>query len=242
MTARDRWDRIASTAPYFAVLAEPRFVDPAPDALADFHRSGDAYADRVLRELDVQVLGGAGRIRTVLEFGSGPGRLAAAYARRGFAVTAADISPAMLALTRQNAPSVDVQLDTTLFASRRMFDLVSCVFVLQHLDDRAALDVVRRLIARVAPGGFLHIQFPFRTHRPFASRAMLDVRDRVPALNRLANAARGRRGDLPLLVPRTHSIDSIVSELAAHGLSVLHLDVARENELEMARITAARDA
>ncbi|HEX7829542.1 MAG TPA: class I SAM-dependent methyltransferase, partial [Thermoanaerobaculia bacterium] len=47
---------------------------------------------------------------------------------------------------------------------------------------------------------------------------------------------------LPLLVPRTHSIDSIVSELAAHGLSVLHLDVARENELEMARITAARDA
>jgi 2-polyprenyl-3-methyl-5-hydroxy-6-metoxy-1,4-benzoquinol methylase len=242
MTSRDRWDRIASTAPYFAVLAEPRFVDPTAEALAAFHRSGDACVERLIRELDVRVLLSAGRIRTVLEFGSGPGRLAAAYARRGFAVTAADISPAMLALTRQNAPAVDVQLDTDLFTSRRRFDLVSCVFVLQHLDDRDALDVVRRLIACVAPGGFLHIQFPFRTHRPFASRAMLDIRQRVPALNRLANASRGRRSDLPLLVPRMHSIDAIVSELAAHGLSVLQLDVTRENELEMARIIAARDA
>jgi len=222
-------------APYFAVLAEPRFLHPSPDALAEFHRSGDASITRLLASIDARAHGGPGRIRTALEFGCGPGRLAGALARRNFTVTAVDIAQPMLDLTRAAAPNVEVLLEHQLDASRT-FDLVTCVLVLQHVDDAPSL--VRRLLAHVAPGGFLHLQFPFRTRRSTLSRTMLAARERIPLVNRLVNATRRRDTNIPLLVPHVHSLDAILGELTE--CAILHVDIARENELDTVQLTVAR--
>jgi 2-polyprenyl-3-methyl-5-hydroxy-6-metoxy-1,4-benzoquinol methylase len=243
MTARDHWDRIASTSPFYAVLAEARFFGtPDPNVVAEFHRSGDAYVARVIREIEIHFGPVDHRVRTVLEFGCGPGRLACAYARRGFRVTAADVSPVMLAQTRAaaapNGLDIELLLDTELFATERQFDLVSCVLVLQHLSEDDARSVIDSLVRHVRPGGLLHLQFPYRTHRAAASRLALAVRQHVPGVNRIANAARKRSADVPLLVPRVHSIDDVVSELGAQHCVVVHFDATRENELETARLIA----
>lgn len=241
MTSRTRWDQIARTAPYFAVFAERRYLEPDAEAIARFHATGDEDVAHLLDALDVRAGGGPGRIRTVLELGCGPGRLAGAFARRGFDVTACDVSPEMLRLTRAQAPGVETLLEHEL-AADRAFDLVSCMRLLQHLGRREALALVHDLPARVAPGGFLHIQFPFRTRRTLAGRAALGARARVPLLNRAANAARGRRGDVPLLAPHIHSLDDVLSTLTGASLRVLDVEVLRENELDIARVTAVRDS
>lgn len=247
MPSRREWNRIANVAPYFAVLADPRYLDSTDaEAVAAFHRSGDEEADHLLRELDVRPGGGPGRIRTVLEFGCGPGRLAAAFARRGLEVTAVDASSAMLRRARElsdaQALRIELLLDEELFATSRTFDLVTCVLVLQHLTAAEARDALHSLARHVAPGGYLHVQFPYRSHRPALSRAALAVRRWVPGANRVANLARRRAAGVPLLVPHVHAIDDIVSQLAALDCSVLQFDVARENELETARLTVIRAA
>ncbi|HEX2832150.1 MAG TPA: methyltransferase domain-containing protein [Thermoanaerobaculia bacterium] len=242
MTSRARWNQIAASAPYFAVLAEPRFLGvPGANALAEFHHSGDLYVERILRDLGGRV---EDRVRSVLEFGCGPGRLAAAFARRGFRVTATDVAPAMLGHTRSYAASngldIEVLLDSDLFATDRRFELVTCVLVLQHLAHSDALALLRRLVAHVSMGGFLHLQFPFRSHRSLAGSAALAARERIPALNAIANRRRGRAADVPLLVPQVHSLDSIVSELNALHCSIAHFHSERENELETVRLTVVR--
>jgi 2-polyprenyl-3-methyl-5-hydroxy-6-metoxy-1,4-benzoquinol methylase len=140
------------------------------------------------------------------------------------------------------AQMLDLELltDDELFATSRTFDLVTCVFVLQHLTAAAARDAIHSLTRHVALGGYLHLQFPYRTHRPALSRASLAARQWIPGANRLANAARRRAADVPLLVPHVHAIDDIVSELNALHCSVLQFDVARENELETAHLTGVR--
>ncbi len=245
MPSRSEWNRIAQIAPYFAVLAEARFLDAEDaDAVAEFHRSGDAYVDRLLREFDVRAGGGPGRIRTVLEFGCGPGRLAGAFARRGFDVTAVDASAEMVRRTRAYADAeglaIECLLDDELFASSRTFDLVNCVFVLQHLTPEVARATLRALLRHLSLGGFLHLQFPFRSHRSPLGRAALATRQWIPGVNRAANLARRRPAGVPLLVPHVHAIDDIVSELGALSCSVLHFEVARENELETAHLTVVR--
>jgi 2-polyprenyl-3-methyl-5-hydroxy-6-metoxy-1,4-benzoquinol methylase len=158
MTSRDRWNQIAATVPYFAVLAEPRFLSPSANALAEFHQSGDLYVARILRDLGGRV---EDRVRSVLEFGCGPGRLASAFARRGFRVTAADVAPEMLQHTHSYATAngLDIELlrDTDLFAGDRKFELVTCVLVLQHMAHSDALALIRTLVTHVSMGGFLHL-------------------------------------------------------------------------------------
>lgn len=245
MRSRSDWNQIALEAPYYAVLAEPRFLgDPSPNALQEFYESGEVYAARVLTDLGGQVGRIEGRVRSVLEFGCGPGRIAAGFARRGLTVTAADIAPAMLERTRAYAAAYALEIDTVdaddLLRSSRSFDLITCVLLLQHMDSDEALSLIRKLSTHLTMGGFLHLQFPFRTHRSLPGRMVLGARERLPLLNALANRRRGRSADAPLLTPRIHALDTIVSELGALHCSVVHFDAQKENELETVRITVSR--
>jgi ubiquinone/menaquinone biosynthesis C-methylase UbiE len=113
---------------------------------------------------------------TVLDVGTGTGRHALAFARRGARVTALDQSSEMLAVARQAAQreglSIDFHLqsleDELPFASQQ-FDLLICALTLSHVHH---LPEVLGEFARVAqPKGFLlitdfhpdHIRYGWRT-------------------------------------------------------------------------------
>jgi SAM-dependent methyltransferase len=97
-----------------------------------------------------------------LDLGCGPGRHAIPLARRGFRVTAVDLSPFHLARARDHAAAarVDVefvQSDMRAFARADTFDLALSIFTSfgyfeDPVDDRRVLDNVRRSLR---PGGAL---------------------------------------------------------------------------------------
>jgi len=115
--------------------------------------TGDAYAvsyaalcagtGAQLRELAGAPLG-----RSLLDVGSGDGRLAGEWQDAGWQVTACEPEPSMRAAARRRHPDlvlVDGMLPTLPFEDNA-FDVVSCNFVLNHVPDpRAAARELRRI-------------------------------------------------------------------------------------------------
>jgi len=105
---------------------------------ADPHIGGDAAIYASLAQAGA----------SILELGTGTGRLAFALAERGFAVTGVDIAPAMLAQASAKRRELDPQLaarvelkrgDMTALDLKRTFDLVICpFFTLAHVPRGAA--------------------------------------------------------------------------------------------------------
>jgi SAM-dependent methyltransferase len=77
------------------------------------------------------------------------------HLRRWYAVTGADVEPAMLAVARRRCPGVDlVAADMRTLALGRRFDAVTCLFSsVAYGDDLGA--AVAALAAHLAPGGVL---------------------------------------------------------------------------------------
>ncbi|HUI69254.1 MAG TPA: class I SAM-dependent methyltransferase [Spirochaetia bacterium] len=117
-----------------------------------------AFFDRMLQEAGAA---------SVLDAACGTGMHAAMFAGKGLRTAAADLSPEMVAMAKQNAKVADVQVDVRAAAFGELskvftdtFDLVVCLGnSLPHLLDDQALDSALADFARVlTPSGMLVIQ------------------------------------------------------------------------------------
>ncbi len=96
-----------------------------------------------------------------LDAGCGVGRWSGMLATRGFVVTGVDLSPTMVEQARRRANERSHSSrcvfhvgDLATLPAGGEFDLVLVVTVLQHvLDETALREALRRLVARLAPGG-----------------------------------------------------------------------------------------
>src|SRR5690242_14853275 len=214
-TTRKRWDKAARLEPYYSVLARPEFLmTNAADSRQAFFDSGERDVDALLQF--IRSVAPHHPIERVLEFGCGPGRLLAPFARRGFDVTGADNSPAMLDVARANLASYQITnvrlVDVDELArSQAQFDVINVVQVLQAIDNDETADTLRTLARLLAPGGFVHLTFPFRTTRSGLSQFVLQAREAVPPLNAAFNRMRKRPPHTPLFRPRVHSLDEILA-------------------------------
>lgn len=112
-------------------------------------------AERYSRYLLEQVLAFAGPARTVLDFGAGTGRLAAALAQRGLEVTGVEPDPELRArLAGRGIASVAALGEL----GPARFDYAVSLNVLEHCEDDAS--VVRELHERLAPGGRCLVYVP----------------------------------------------------------------------------------
>lgn len=121
---------------------------------------------------DVEIYAGlAAPGASVLELGTGSGRIAAALAGRGFQVTGVDLSRPMLeqaqarraALPAEVAGRIELRLgDMTALDLKRGFDLVLCpYFTLAHVPAGAAWKNAFATMARhLAPGGLAAVHLP----------------------------------------------------------------------------------
>jgi len=107
----------------------------------------------------------------VLELGAGSGRVSAALAERGFAVTGVDLSRAMLAQAEQRRGALPAEAaarlalrlgDMTGLDLKRTFDLVVCpYFTLAHVPAGQAWSNTFRTAARhLGPGGLAAFHLP----------------------------------------------------------------------------------
>jgi 2-polyprenyl-6-hydroxyphenyl methylase / 3-demethylubiquinone-9 3-methyltransferase len=108
----------------------------------------------------------------VLDVGCGGGLLAEALAKRGAAVTAIDLAPAMIQTARLHAAEAGLAIDYRVQDANELaahsphsFDVVCCMEMLEHVADPAAfLGLLGRL---VKPGGALFVSTLNRNAKAF---------------------------------------------------------------------------
>jgi 2-polyprenyl-6-hydroxyphenyl methylase / 3-demethylubiquinone-9 3-methyltransferase len=102
--------------------------------------------------------------KTALDVGCGAGLLAEPLARLGAKITGLDASPKLIAVAREHANSVELDITYRtgeLSELEGQFDLITCMEVIEHVADPARF--VRALAKRVAPGGLLILSTPNAT-------------------------------------------------------------------------------
>jgi 2-polyprenyl-6-hydroxyphenyl methylase / 3-demethylubiquinone-9 3-methyltransferase len=110
--------------------------------------------------------------KRVLDVGCGGGLLAEALARAGARVTAVDLAPGMIEVARLHARESGLDVDYRLTdaaallpAEREGFDVVTCMEMLEHVPEPAAM--MASLAALTRPGGALIVSTLNRNLRSF---------------------------------------------------------------------------
>lgn len=160
-THKRAWEDWGTVNPLYGILTDPRYRHGGD--VAEFLASGEGTVQAVMAE--VERIGLRPRRGSALDFGCGIGRLTAPLARRFDTVTGVDVSAAMLTRANQlHAGLANCRFerndadDLSLF-SGGSFDLVLCLFVLQHLDSVGAIESFLAEFVRVlAPEGALVVQ------------------------------------------------------------------------------------
>jgi len=108
----------------------------------------------------------------VLDVGCGGGLLAESLAREGAQVTAIDLAPAMIEVARLHAAAAGLTIDYRLAgaeelmrASPAAFDVVTCMEMLEHVPEPAAM--LGTLAQLLKPGGALFVSTLNRNLRSF---------------------------------------------------------------------------
>ena len=186
---------MAPTRPYYAERG----------LSAAFYDTVTAADARLVGELDIYAgLAPAGG--TILELGSGTGRLAFALAERGFTVTGVEIAPAMLAQALAKQADLEPELahrvvfkrgDMTSLDLKRTFDAVICpYFTLAHVPRGMAWKNTFATAARHLKSGGLaafHLPLPEIMRLPGPENPDLPVLDQpTPSGGRLRLFVRER--------------------------------------------------
>jgi 2-polyprenyl-6-hydroxyphenyl methylase/3-demethylubiquinone-9 3-methyltransferase len=102
--------------------------------------------------------------KTALDVGCGAGLLAEPLARLGARVAAIDAAPELIAVARDHAAAMGLEIDYRACAVEKLegrFDLITCMEVIEHVADPAVF--VGALAKRLAPGGLLVLSTPNAT-------------------------------------------------------------------------------
>ena len=102
--------------------------------------------------------------KTALDVGCGAGLLAEPLARLGAKVTGVDASSELIAVAREHAKAMGLDVDyraADVLEIEGQFDLVTCMEVIEHVADPAAF--LGALARRLAPGGLLILSTPNQT-------------------------------------------------------------------------------
>jgi 2-polyprenyl-6-hydroxyphenyl methylase/3-demethylubiquinone-9 3-methyltransferase len=102
--------------------------------------------------------------KTALDVGCGAGLLTEPLARLGAKVTGVDASADLIAVAREHAAAMGLEIDYRVGdvqALEGQFDLVTCMEVIEHVADPAAF--VKALVKRLAPNGLLVMSTPNAT-------------------------------------------------------------------------------
>lgn len=144
--------RLESTDPLAAVLTY--------NAPAAVNRAYDQWESRSLEKLLPRSMGS----KRALDIGCGVGRITAVLASRGAAVTAVDISPAMLAACRRRLHRRGLSAGVTLVERsaddldlRSRFDVITCFGLLEHLPERPRRECLRQALGLLKSRGRMFV-------------------------------------------------------------------------------------
>lgn len=229
MSTDQDWEKWGATDPYFGVYSRERFRSETMTAEArnEFFDSGSQHIENVLRDLR-NAFGDDVNPAAALDFGSGVGRLVIPLAKRAERVTGVDISASMIAEAKRNCAAAQVsnatfiESDDTLSRVQGSYDLVHSYIVLQHIAWRRGRVLLQALADRVAPGGYLAVQFLIGHEAPAIVRGLVRLRYAFPPANWLRNLLRGRPVFEPAMQLHVYDLDVIKRDLEERGFTWTH--------------------
>ena len=237
---RRDWEDLGALDPLWAVVSSKGKRFGRWDE-AEFARTGERKAGDLLARLDE--LGVPRERARALDFGCGVGRLTLPLASRFVTVTGVDISEPMLAAARRRAIAAgvaNVRFCRDAPPAEERFDLVYCGLVLQHQPDgAAALELARRLVDLVGPGGALVLQAPIH----IAPHARIQPGRRAYGLLRRAGVPprvlyeRLRLQPMSMVAVRRADLDAVIERA---GLQLLRADERRARGRRSLTLYAAR--
>jgi 2-polyprenyl-3-methyl-5-hydroxy-6-metoxy-1,4-benzoquinol methylase len=217
-----RWvERVVDGVPQFARKhVALRFLALSPHYFYDRDLAAEADRNRQSRQLlaDELVVPHLAPDARVLDYGCGPGYLAAAVADKAAHVAAVDISRGVLACARvlNGRPNVTYQTPEQFRAGGGLVDLAYSVAVVQHLRTAVLEQMIEVLAAAVRPGGTLLLHFAmakngYRTEADWLADGSLAGRAKLRyGLNCFARSAAEMTG----LVRRAGFTDAVVRPLS----------------------------
>jgi ubiquinone/menaquinone biosynthesis C-methylase UbiE len=232
-----RWEEFAAREPYFAVFTDPRFrsANRTPHGEREFFDSGELLVDSLFYTIK-RKLSSDFNPELILEYGCGPGRLAIPFARRVGSVTAVDRSPAMLDVAKREAAKQTVvniafKSASDFFSEPRKFDLVNCYHVFQRLRPADGVALFKRLLGCIGSGGVGAFHFLYRDSASALVTGTRGIRERVRAVNGIANLARGKTFDEPFIPSHTYDLDDVFRILDDTGFDTSHVVFERNEEV-----------
>lgn len=219
------WERWGRIAPYFGVLADPRFGnDRIQENREQFFASGEETVGGLIEQFE-RHFGPLAKARA-LDHGCGVGRLSLPLARRFEQVVGLDVSPSMLAEARANAAEAGLAnfsfeaADDSLSRAGGTFDFVNSYMVLQHVPVKRGLAIFDRLLDLVVPGGGFHLHLSVRTD-PLRSRALWWASAYVPGVKIAQNLLAGRDWNSPAMQMNNYPLGRVMTRLAERGVGDL---------------------
>jgi len=180
------WEEIAQNNPYWGVLThDDRFLgkDLSSDVLDEFFKSGIRDIADIVSALDSF---DDRRLETVLDFGSGVGRLVIPMAAYAVKAVGIEISKSMIAelnknLKRQNIENVEVYMTCEdLFKKNPeiSFDWINSQIVFQHIPPEIGYKILEKLLKALKIGGYFSLHFNiFKTLSSFSSGGVFQQTD-----------------------------------------------------------------
>jgi len=150
------WREIGRSLPYWGVLTQDRFrkANLGAEDIAAFYATGIQHMSAVAAAF-APFAGTPFHVDSALDFGCGTGRLAEAMLAYAGHVTGYDISPGMLAQARSRASRATYTNELP----DGPFGWINSFIVFQHIPPARGMALLDKLLARLAPGGFISLHF-----------------------------------------------------------------------------------
>ena len=222
-TAQKKWEYFGENDPYWAVSTHDKFKSAhiGDSAKAEFFRSGETQIDevwfRISRHFDPKF-----RPKSVLDFGCGVGRLVFPLAVRADKVYGVDISRPMLNEARLNAENKGIsnvvfqQTEEFLAETDPMFDLLHSSIVFQHIEPRVGLEILKKMLDRLNPGGIGVLQFTYKNPSSAIERLRFAAYRDLPFAFRLRNLIKGQKNE-PLMPMYVYDLTKVLSLIRSSG-------------------------
>lgn len=217
------WRKLGRDEPYFGVLSNPRFLraNLTAEALDEFFASGVADIGHYRALMEQKF--GAFAPASALDFGCGVGRLTAALADMTGDAVGIDIAEGMLAEARKRArPGLAFAQELP----ERSFDWIVSIIVFQHIVPERGYDLLRALLARLAPGGGVTIQLTvFRDARHAAvAGGRLVLGERIETIDTRAALAALPEGEMVMFDYDLSVVYALLVEAGIGELAMLPSD------------------
>jgi SAM-dependent methyltransferase len=233
MSERERWTRLASAHPYWAVLDHPQYRADrlTPEDVRAFFDTGERDVANTLAA--IQRVRPDFRPTRVLDYGCGVGRLTLPLARRSERAIGVDLSGPMLAEARRNAESQGVrnvefvEADDFLNGNDARFaaDLVYSYIVLQHVPPRIGMRITDTLLRRLGAGGMAALHYTYARRASLLRRVVNPLRRLVPGVNAIVNVVQRRPLLEPMIPMYEYDLAELFQAFQRHGCTSVHAEL-----------------